>query len=596
MATPTIKTKIALDGEKEYKAALSEINSGLKVLSSEMKLAKEQFSENSDSVEALTQKNDILERSILSQQEKIEVLKAALQSSAEAYGESDARTGAWKVSLNEAEAALLKMERELQSSKKDLEAFAAASKAADRSTDDLGDSLDDSAKDLGDFGDATEDTGEKSTGLGDKIMGLADKFGLNLPDGISKAMGPLNSISTKGAAIASAFVASAKAIAEVERALMDVTLQQAEYATNLDNLSQVIGFSIIGTQQWDYILKTVGSSISEAQGDLVAFQEKIVEVSNGNEETSATFAKLGVDIYDFNGNMRSTEEIFVSVINALQNMENVTERNVIASDLLGGTGEKLIPIYNKTSYELTQLMQRKAELGFLYYDEINTLKEVSSAVLDYNESTEMAKNTIAVEFAPALTNFYEVAASGIKSFGETAKNSGLVNFFSAILECVTALIPLFEVLGSILEALSPIINALAVVLGVIADALTIIGSLIGIVVDIFTLDWDGVGNNWDNITGVFTGNSATARAWNNWNASGTDNFPGGYTWVGENGPEIAWFPRGTRISTAQESQRIGGDTFYVTISAKDVKEFNDIVRIAASQRRIDRMEDEYGDN
>jgi len=130
---------------------------------------------------------------------------------------------------------------------------------------------------------------------------------------------------------------------------------------------------------------------------------------------------------------------------------------------------------------------------------------------------------------------------------------------------------------------------------VIADALTTISSLVGIVVDLFTFDFDGVGRNWDRLTGVFTGNSATARAWNNarnnWNASGDDNFSGGYTWVGENGPEIAWLPQGTRISTAQESQHIGGDTFYVTISAKDVREFNDIVRIAASKRRRDRMEE-----
>ena len=60
MPTPTIRTKVAIDGEKEYKQALSEINSGLKVLNSEMKLTSAQFADNADSMEALTAKGDVI--------------------------------------------------------------------------------------------------------------------------------------------------------------------------------------------------------------------------------------------------------------------------------------------------------------------------------------------------------------------------------------------------------------------------------------------------------------------------------------------------------------------------------------------------------
>ena len=82
MAAPSINSKIKLDGEREYKAALAEIKSGLNVLKSELNLASEQFRDNADSVEALTKKNDILDRTILTQKEKIEQIEKALQSSA----------------------------------------------------------------------------------------------------------------------------------------------------------------------------------------------------------------------------------------------------------------------------------------------------------------------------------------------------------------------------------------------------------------------------------------------------------------------------------------------------------------------------------
>lgn len=68
------------------------------------------------------------------------------------------------------------------------------------------------------------------------------------------------------------------------------------------------------------------------------------------------------------------------------------------------------------------------------------------------------------------------------------------------------------------------------------------------------------------------------------NAAGTDNWRGGLTWVGENGPELAELPAGTKIHNAQESQRMGGNVIYATVNidAKNVKEFNDVVKIMMS--------------
>ena len=42
--------KIGLDGEKEFKKALGEINQTFKVLGSEMKVVQSQFGKNDDSV------------------------------------------------------------------------------------------------------------------------------------------------------------------------------------------------------------------------------------------------------------------------------------------------------------------------------------------------------------------------------------------------------------------------------------------------------------------------------------------------------------------------------------------------------------------
>ena len=74
----TFGLKIGLEGEKEFKSALADINNSFKVLGSEMKLVESQFDKNDNSVEALTARNEVLEKSIESQKEKIDVLRNAL--------------------------------------------------------------------------------------------------------------------------------------------------------------------------------------------------------------------------------------------------------------------------------------------------------------------------------------------------------------------------------------------------------------------------------------------------------------------------------------------------------------------------------------
>ena len=64
--------KIGLEGEKEFKKALADINQSFKVLGSEMKLATSQFDKNDKSVEALAARNKVLRKEIDEQTTKIE--------------------------------------------------------------------------------------------------------------------------------------------------------------------------------------------------------------------------------------------------------------------------------------------------------------------------------------------------------------------------------------------------------------------------------------------------------------------------------------------------------------------------------------------
>jgi phage-related minor tail protein len=135
--------KIGVEGEKEFKKALADINSQFKVLGSEMKLATSQFDSNESSVESLTSKNEVLTKQIDAQKEKIETLRKALENASDSFGENDRRTQQWVVALNNAEAELNGMERELSQNEKAIDGMGdKAAEDAAKQTDKLGDELD----------------------------------------------------------------------------------------------------------------------------------------------------------------------------------------------------------------------------------------------------------------------------------------------------------------------------------------------------------------------------------------------------------------------------------------------------------------------
>lgn len=91
--------RIGLEGEKEFKRALTEINQSFKVLGSEMKLVSSQFDKNDNSVEALTARNQVLNREIDEQKNKIETLRSALNNASNSFGENDKRKKTGRSSL-----------------------------------------------------------------------------------------------------------------------------------------------------------------------------------------------------------------------------------------------------------------------------------------------------------------------------------------------------------------------------------------------------------------------------------------------------------------------------------------------------------------
>ncbi len=494
MAAPSINTKIKLDGEREYKAALAEIKSGLNVLKSELNLASEQFRDNADSVEALTKKNDILDRTILTQKEKIEQIEKALQSSASAYGEADERTNRWKTQLNNAQAELVKMERALKDNE---DALQKAQKETDGTTTAFGklkkalsDTKEQGTGVKGLFANLKEEfsgSGETARGLGDALTDVAGKFGIQLPEGAQKAVQSLNGINAGAALAVTGLGLVAAAVVKAEKALVDITKEAGAAASEILKLSSVTGQSTESIQEFDYAAEMIGVSSDRIRDSLKETTNKMQEARDGNEATAAAYAKLGVAITDADGNLRSAEDVFYDTIDALGQMENRTERDAVAMDLMSESAQELNPLIDAGSDTLKKYADEAHEMGYvLDNDALTSLKAVDTGFQTLQKTQEAVKNQMAAEFAPYLTKALEDIRELIQKVGKALIESGAVDAFGSILESSVALL---EPLGSLISAILP---ALAAALKPIAQTVALIADTANVIVGLFTFNGDKI--------------------------------------------------------------------------------------------------------
>lgn len=140
-----IGPRIGIDGEKEFRQELQNINQQLRTLGSEMRSVTSEFSGNERSQEALAAQTDVLNRQIDAQRQKLALLQRGLDESAQKFGENDTRTLRWAQAVHDATADLNRMESQLQDTTRDME--------------NLGDSMDDTSDSAGGLNDLLGDSG-----------------------------------------------------------------------------------------------------------------------------------------------------------------------------------------------------------------------------------------------------------------------------------------------------------------------------------------------------------------------------------------------------------------------------------------------------
>ena len=407
--------KLGIDGEKAFKQALREINQDFKELGSEMKLATSQFDKNDRSVEALAARNEVLNKSIDAQKNKIDTLRQALKNAEESFGENDTRTKKWRTELNNAEAELNNMERELKQNTKEVE---------------------DNSK-------AVEDSEGKWDALGKVVKAAA-------------------------ATIAAAWAAVSAAAVAAGKALIDATTAGAEYSDEVLTQAQVTGIATDKLQEYMYAAELVDVSTETLTGSMARNIRSMSSAAKGSGDAAAAYAKLGVSVTDANGELRDSDTVYWELIEALGKVDNETERDALAMKVLGKSAQELNPLIKAGTERMRELGQEARDTGYVLSDEtLTAYGKLDDNLQRLKNGATAAKNAFGQVLLPTLTKLSTV---GTDALGKLSKGLSDANGdLSKISEVIKEVLP--EVLDVVSEIVPELLEIVVSALGAIGKTL-----------------------------------------------------------------------------------------------------------------------------
>lgn len=423
--------KIGLEGEKEFKKSLAEINNSFKVLGSEMKLVDSQFDKNDKSTEALTARSEVLNKEIDQQKQKIETLRSALANAAESFGENDRRTQSWQIQLNNAQAALNGMERELNSNNTALE-------KADKGFDEAGDEAKDFSNSVKKAADTSEDADGKLSKLGD----TAKKIGAAL--------------GAAAAAVGTACVAAGKK-------LWDMANDIGSAGDQIDKTSQKIGISAESYQKWGYVFERCGADVNNLQTGMKKLSTVITDAAGCSDSAAEKLSAVGLSIEELNG--KSQDEQLSMVITALQGMKAGAERTAAANDLLGKSAVDMAAVLNTSVEETERLKQEAEDYGMVMSNEaVAASAAFEDSLTRLSHTAGGLKNRMVGELLPGITQITDGLADLLAGNEQAAEE--LKSGVTSVIDTIRTLIPQFaelitSIAGAVLESAPGIIKALA---------------------------------------------------------------------------------------------------------------------------------------
>ena len=418
--------------------ALRDIKNSTKDIDSELKQVNKALKFNPTSVELWRQKQDLLRQKIQQTEDNLKELKN-IQSQMDAQG-VDKQSEAYR-----------RISREIVESESKLKTFNAELKKIGQVN-------------LRAMSEQFKDMGNKLTSAGHAMQGL----------------------STAAAAVTAAIGA--------------LTVKSGRWADDLNTMSKVYSIGTGELQKYSAAAELVDVDVETIAKSHVVLEKKMLSAAKGTGASAEAFEKLGVEVTDSNGELRSGDAAWQDVIKALGSMQNETERDAVAMQLMGKSAANLNPLIEDGGKTYEEVAKTLAKYDLDFVDQ-ETLDQANA----FNDSIDMIKTVGLVAFqqlgtqlaaylAPAMEKVVDLVGQIANWFSNLSPRTQAI--IAAVAAFVAVLSPLLIGLGKVSFAISSILSlaatvgpAIAGIIGTLGPVILIIGAVVAAGVLLYK-NWD----------------------------------------------------------------------------------------------------------
>jgi len=571
MALREIGATLRLDGEKAFKKGINDAARGLRVLDSELKASSAGFAGQEKSLQSLTAKGQIFEKRVKQQKEVINALARAVKESGEMYGESSAKTDGYRIKLNNATAALAKMERELEQNS---QAMTELGQDTNRAAQ-MMDKLERKAKQMNA---ALRKAGEGVGNAGQKMS-----MGITAPvvAGITLATEGTREFRQDLGKLDAQFKTTGVGVETGRKLFTDFYGLLGEDDTSIEAVNHLAEMTKKQKELADWT--TIATGVYSKFGDSLPL-EGLTEAANETVKVGKVTGPLA-DALNWVG-------INEDDVNAkLEKMNSEQERTAYLTDLLVGKYRKIAQEYRTVNGVVIEANEAQAGLRLEMADLGNKLEPIVTKVVHVITKIADAFNSLPEGMQDTIIKFGLIAAA----IGPVLMAVGKAMVFFALFgDKMTGIIGIGGKLVTAITRIGPVIAGLVSPVGIAVAAVV---GLIAIFAKLWQTSpkfrawvreigqalengWKDIMNNKIKELNWFidqlnrlpkvnigkldymvkdsgTSGFADFRQLDRY-AGGTNYHPGGLAWVGEKGPELVNLPRGSQVLTNQQSMAMAG--------------------------------------
>lgn len=384
--------------------ALKGINSETRSVQNELKTIDKLLKLDPTNVNLLTQKQELLSKSVSKTRETLDGLKGAAEQLEKQYQDGTITQEQYRDGCNAIEREVIKQTAALDEQEKALKRCAPQWEAL-------------SAK-VGKFG-------EKATAAG-------------------KALAPLSAV---GGSIVGGMTALA--------------VSAGKSADDLNTLAKQTGLTTEELQKFQYATDIIDVPLETLTGSMAKLTKNMATAQKGTGDAAEAFKSLGIEIENGSGQLRDRNDVFQETIKALGQMANETQRDAYAMQIFGRSAQDLNPLILGGADALKELGEQAEAAGLILS------QDALDAANEFNDQFDILKATAKGTFAqlgteiakmliPAMQKLSEVLGSVMEWLRGLDENT--LKIIGTIALIVAGTAPLLMVIGQVAMGISAIIT------------------------------------------------------------------------------------------------------------------------------------------